>query len=135
MAKVLIIDSDMAAAQQLKEALAAQGVEAHVTGDGNDGLGLVKTYAPSCVVLCVELPRVSGYSICNKLKKDPALSAVPLILTSSQATEETFEQHKKLKTRAEGYLKKPYDLGQLLALLGQHVPLKAAAATLGREPT
>jgi CheY-like chemotaxis protein len=128
MATVLIIDGDVAVAQTLKDALAASGVHSIVTGDGTEGLGLAKADPPDVIVLCVELSRVSGYSICNKLKKDPSLAGVPLVLTSSQATEETFEQHKKLRTRADAYLKKPFEIDAFLGILGEYFPLQGAAA-------
>ncbi len=101
--------------------LAAIGVETKVTTDGTEGVQLARTMVPNAIVLCVELNRISGYSICNKLKKDPELGRIPLILTSSQATEETFEQHKKLKTRAEAYLKKPYSDEELLGVLSPYL--------------
>ena len=44
---------------------------------------------------------MNGFSVCNKLKRDPALKDVPLIIMSSESTEETFEQHRRLRTRAE----------------------------------
>lgn len=124
MAQVLIIDSEAAAAKALSDALAAQGVASQVTGDGTEGLERAKTARPDVIVLCVELARGSGYSVCNKLKKDPDLSSIPLLLTSSQATEETFEQHKKLRTRAEAYLKKPYTEAEILGQLATYVPLR-----------
>ena len=134
MAKVLLIDSDAAAVQENTAALAKHGIEVSSTADGNEGLTRARTFRPDVIVLCVELPRVSGYSICNKLKKDPELSVIALILTSSQATEETFEQHKKLKTRAEGYLKKPYTQAQLLAELGPFIGLDVPAARPAAAP-
>ncbi len=121
MAKVLIIENDAAVARMLQDALQKKGHESHLTADGTEGLTLARTEEPQLIILCVELSRVSGYSICNKLKKDPDLGKIPLILTSSQATEETFEQHKKLKTRAEAYLKKPYAEGEIMGLVAQHL--------------
>ena len=109
MASALIIESDTAFAQQLQSAFGARGVDVTLTADGNEGLSKAHELKPDVIVLCVELSGVSGYSICNKLKKDPELAAIPLVLTSSQATEETFEQHKKLKNRADAYLRKPYE--------------------------
>src|SRR5262249_48780842 len=112
---------DAAVARALTDTLADKGIDSRVTADGNEGLALARTESPSLIVLCVELSRVSGYSICNKLKKDPELGSIPLILTSSQATEETFEQHKKLKTRAEAYLKKPYSDAEIMGLITQYM--------------
>ena len=126
MANVLIIDSEPAVAQALRDALAARGVDSHVTADGTDGLEYVRTNKPDLIILCVELTRGSGYSVCNKLKKDGGMASIPLILTSSQATEETFEQHKKLRTRAEAYIKKPFTMDVIMGSVGQYVKLGAA---------
>jgi CheY-like chemotaxis protein len=65
------------------------------------------------IVVSVELPRMSGFWVCSKLKKDERFRDVPLILVSQEATEATFEEHKKLKTRAEAYLHKPFLFDQL----------------------
>ncbi len=128
MANVLIIDSEPAVAQALRDALAARGVDSHVTADGTDGLEYVRTNKPDLIILCVELTRGSGYSVCNKLKKDGGMASIPLILTSSQATEETFEQHKKLRTRAEAYIKKPFTMDLIMGSVGQYVKLGAASS-------
>jgi CheY-like chemotaxis protein len=68
-------------------------------------------------VLCAELAGGSGFAVCNKLRKDPDLREVPLLLTSADASDETFEQHRKLKTRADAYLHKPFAMSELIAQL------------------
>ncbi len=133
MAKILVIDSEASVAQALAEALRGRGHEVEVTGDGAQALELARSLRPRLIVLCVELSRGSGYSVCNKLKKDPDLAAIPLILTSSQATEETFEQHKKLRTRADEYLKKPYGMDAMLGLASKLVGGGAGAPAVGRS--
>ena len=54
----------------------------------------------------------------NKLRRSPSLREVPLILISSEETLATFEQHRKLKSRADEYLLKPIDGSDLLAKVG-----------------
>jgi len=61
--------------------------------------------------------------VCNKLKKDPALRDVPLIIMSSESSDETFEQHRKLRTRAEDYVHKPIGFQELLARIQPLVTL------------
>ena len=79
------------------------------------------------MVLCVELPGLSGYSWCNRLKKDGTLKSIPLVITSSEATPETFDQHRKLKTRAEDYLLKPFQPETLVERVGALVGLPDAS--------
>ncbi len=68
---------------------------------------------------------MNGFSVCNKLKKDPSLKDVPLIIMSSESSDETFDQHKKLRTRAEDYVHKPIAFGELLEHIRQFVQVGA----------
>ena len=114
MTELLFIDSEPVD-DIIIQACSDRGLGFRQLADGNEALAYAKENRPSIMVLNVELPKVSGYTVCNKVKKDTGLKAVPLILTSSQATTDIFEQHKKLKTRAEEYLLKPYSSDDLLA--------------------
>src|ERR1017187_1135361 len=108
MATVLLIDAEKEFAEPISQALRGFGYDCTRVTDGKEGLDKAAAQHPDAIVLCVELPKMSGYSICNKLKKDESLKHIPLIIPSREATHETFEQHKKLKTRAEAYLIKPF---------------------------
>ncbi|HVP65770.1 MAG TPA: response regulator [Anaeromyxobacteraceae bacterium] len=124
---ILLIESDAAFAREMSAALEARGFAVRTTGDGKEGLDVARDLRPDAIVLCVELPRMSGYSVCNKLKKDDALRAIPLVIISAEATPETFEQHRKLKTRAEDYLIKPFAPQALVERIGALVGLPAAS--------
>jgi CheY-like chemotaxis protein len=130
---ILLIESDAPFARELCEALEARGFGVRVSGDGKEGLDLARDARPDAIVLCVELPRMSGYSVCNKLKKDEALRTIPLVVISAEATPETFEQHRKLKTRAEDYLIKPFPPETLVERLGALVGLPEAAHASDEE--
>lgn len=115
--RVLIIDAEADFAGQLSDTLQLAGVETTLAADGKAGLDLAKSSVPTAIVVCVELPRMSGYSVCTKIRKDDALKAIPVIITSSGATPETFESHSRLSTRANEYLKKPFPPAMLLDVL------------------
>jgi CheY-like chemotaxis protein len=129
--KILFIESDSAFAAGMAEALESSGFGVRICPDGKEGVELARDWAPEAIVLCVELPRMSGYLICQKLKKDDALKGIPLVLTSAEATAETFEKHKGLKARAEEYLLKPYPPSALIAALGRLVGLPEPAEAAG----
>ncbi|HEY3594331.1 MAG TPA: response regulator, partial [Polyangiaceae bacterium] len=112
--KVLVFESDPAFAGELRTELGRLGMVAQVVDDGNAGLNAAADEKPDLILLSIELPRMNGFSVCNKLKKDPGLKDVPLIIMSSDSSDETFEQHRKLRTRAEGYVHKPIAFGELL---------------------
>ena len=76
---------------------------------------------------------MNGFSVCNKLKKDPALKDVPLIIMSSESSDETFEQHRKLRTRAEDYVHKPIAFGELLEHMRPYVQFENGAGPIVRR--
>jgi DNA-binding response OmpR family regulator/chromosome segregation ATPase len=123
--KVLVFESDAGFAGELRSELGKLGCTTSVVDDGNVGLQHASTEKPDLILLSIELPRMNGFSVCNKLKKDPNLKEVPLIIMSSESSDETFEQHKKLRTRAEDYVHKPIGFGQLLEHIQAFVPLGA----------
>lgn len=109
---VTIVDTDVNLATHLQGELARYGLSAEVVTDAND-LMARKDGLPELVVLCID-PKRTGWAVCNRLRKSPQLKSIPLIITSAEATEKDFDDHKKLKTRAEEYLHKPFDAESLV---------------------
>src|SRR6187402_3620584 len=124
--KVLVFESDPSFAETLRSGLIEYGCEVTVLDDANAGLQAASRDKPQLILLAIELPRMNGFSVCNKLKRDPTLKDVPLIIMSSESTEETFEQHRRLRTRAEDYLHKPISFEGLLARIQPFVAIGAA---------
>jgi DNA-binding response OmpR family regulator len=106
--RILLIDSDERFARGLSSAMKARGFTATLATDSERGMSIAKEENPDLIVVCVEAQPTNGYMLCTRLKKDDQLKAIPVILTSSTATPDSFEKHKKLKTRAEEYLIKPF---------------------------
>ncbi|HWL89196.1 MAG TPA: response regulator, partial [Polyangiaceae bacterium] len=121
--KVLVFESDAAFASELRSELGKLGCSTLVVDDGNAGLQQAASSRPDLILLSIELPRMNGFSVCNKLKKDSNLKDIPLIIMSSESSDETFEQHRKLRTRAEDYVHKPISFGELVSRIQPFVPL------------
>jgi len=136
--KILLIENDATFASELTRALDDAAFEVRATGDGREGIELARDWTPDAIVLCVELPGMSGYLVCQKLRKDDALSAIPLVLTSAEATPATIENHKKLKVRADEYLLKPYEpsalVDALATLIGLPEPEELDSLPPGADP-
>src|SRR5262245_35811605 len=127
MTKVLIFESDSAFAHELKSGLERHRCSVTVVGDATEGLQVAASERPDLVLLTVELPRINGFSVCNKLKRDPGLKSVPLIIMSSDSNEDTFSQHRRLKhSRAEDYVHKPVTFAELLPRIRSLVALPEA---------
>jgi DNA-binding response OmpR family regulator len=112
--RILLIDNDLGFANEVKAGLEHLGANVEVVSDGPNGLERATVSVPDLILLTIELPGMNGFLVCKKIKKGAGLSEIPLIILSSEASEETFEQHKKLKTHAEDYVHKPVTFDQLL---------------------
>jgi DNA repair exonuclease SbcCD ATPase subunit len=119
----LCIEPDSATADQLRRVLAPRGFEVKNIPNGDSAIEWGRTHKPAIIILSVE-PRKIGYAISNKLRRSPSLREVPLVLISAEETLATFEQHKKLKSRADEYLLKPLDESVLLSKVAGLVGLQ-----------
>jgi DNA-binding response OmpR family regulator len=123
--RILLIDSDESFAKGLSAAAGGSGFSMLTATNSEDGMTLARQENPDLIVVCVEAQPTNGYMLCTRLKKDDQLNGIPVILTSANATPDSFEKHRKLKTRAEDYLIKPFSAGEMLqkasAILGVSV--------------
>jgi CheY-like chemotaxis protein len=129
--RILVIDSDESFANVLAVAVSKSGFEPLTATNSEHGMTLAKQENPDLIVVCVEAQPTNGYMLCTRLKKDEKLKSIPVILTSANATPDSFEKHKKLKTRAEDYLIKPFPPSALVEkasqLLGIDITVEDAA--------
>src|SRR5450755_2814901 len=122
----LCIEPDAATADQLRRWLEPHGFEVKNISNGDEAMEWGRTTRPAVIVLSVE-PKKVGYAICNKLRRSPSLREVPLLLISGEETPATFEQHRKLKSRADEYMLKPLDGNDLLIKVGGLLKLNLSA--------
>ena len=134
MPNVLVFESDSKFAGELKGELERRGCAVTVVDDAAVGLQTASMDKPDLILLAIELPRMNGFSVCNKLKRDPTLKEVPLIIMSSDSTEETFEQHRRLRTHAEDYIHKPIAFVDLLPRISAQLPLPTDGARRSVAP-
>lgn len=123
---VYLIDADANLTAHLTGELHRYGFRVEAAADSND-LMLRKDDLPLLVVLCID-PKRTGWAVCNRLRKSNSLKSTPLIITSAEATEKDFEDHKKLKTRAEEYLHKPFGVEALVEKIGGLIGMPDSAA-------
>jgi CheY-like chemotaxis protein len=120
--RILVFESDAAFADEVKSNFERMGLLVDVAADGPTGLELAAAHRPDLILLTIELPGMNGFLVCKKIKKTIELESVPLVILSSEVDQETFEQHKKLRTRADEYIRKPIAFRELLDRVQGFVP-------------
>src|SRR5262245_28408135 len=111
--RILGFANDATVAEEVKTSFERLGASVQVAADGPSGLELAAGNRPDLILLTIELPGMNGFLVCKKIKKTVELENVPLVILSSEVDEETFEQHKKLRTRADEYIRKPIAFAEL----------------------
>ncbi|HEX4405484.1 MAG TPA: response regulator [Polyangia bacterium] len=125
---LLCIEPDSATVDQIRSELGPYGFTIESIPNGDEAIEWGKSTKPALIILSVE-PRKVGYAICNKLKRSPSLREVPLVLISAEETLATFEQHRKLKSRADEYLTKPLDMNDLVEKIDKLIGLGSKQKT------
>jgi DNA-binding response OmpR family regulator/chromosome segregation ATPase len=110
---VLLVEPDSGLADEIRRAFAPLGISVTAVQAGEPALEHCKATPPDLILLAAELPDMSGFSVCNRLKR--AAASVPLVLYTGEATDAAIEAHRATRTRADEYLKKPFELADLLA--------------------
>ncbi|MFC1668642.1 response regulator [Chlamydiota bacterium] len=111
-AKILIIDDDKDIVEVSKLLLESRGYSVIVAYDGKSGLEIIKEQHPDLILLDVMLPDMSGYQICDKLKKDNTLWHIPVIYFT--ARERLNEKVLGLSSGGDDYITKPFEPEELL---------------------
>ncbi len=110
MKRILAFEGDQELAAELKSYFWRHGCSLDVVDGVDDGIEKAIAERPDLILLTIELPRTNGFSVCNRLKRNKTLKSIPLIITSSECSDETFQEHQKMQTCAEDYIHKPFDL-------------------------
>lgn len=130
-ATILIVD-DLEASRYLASSwLRRNGYRVVEAGTGGAGLEAVAEHRPDLVLLDVNLPDISGIEVCERIKADPATSAIPVIHMSATAIELDDRTH-GLNRGADGYLVEPVDPAELLAVVESALRYHRARAVAER---
>jgi len=103
MANIIIVEDDLTLANIYKKSLEEGGHVAEIVGDV-EAVNAIKAKKPQLVLLDILMPNVNGLDILRELKSDSEVSAVPVLLLTNVAENESIA--KGLEYGAYGYLLK-----------------------------
>ena len=111
MPRVLIVDDSPTEIVKLRQILSKHGYDVLAADSGEQGMEMVRAEHPDVVLMDIVMPGLNGFQATRQLSRDPATSAVPVIIvtTKDQETDRLWGQ----RQGAKGYLTKPVD-GKLL---------------------
>ena len=103
---ILIIEDDKFLRELIAQKLIKEGYEISEAVDGEEGLKKIKEEKPDLVLLDLILPEIDGFEVLTRIKEDPALSLIPVIILSNLGQKEDVERG--LKIGAVDYLIKAH---------------------------
>lgn len=110
---ILIIEDDASLRELVATLLRGAGYTTVEAESGEDGLELARQGPPRLVLLDINLPGTSGYSVCNELRQTLG-QRLPIIFLSGERTE-PFDRVAGLLIGADDYITKPFDPDELVA--------------------
>ncbi len=113
--KILIVDDEVhlrTLLHQTLEELEDEGVELHVATNGEEALAAIQALQPDLVFLDVMMPKLSGFDVCERAKKDFGLPNLYIILLTAKGQE--FDRQRGVAVGADLYMTKPFDPDSLL---------------------
>lgn len=111
---VVIVEDDPLIGELLQFNLQNNNYEPHLFQDGQSMFEALKQLMPvSLFVLDVTLPGIDGFEICRRLKNDPEMEPVPVIMLTARGAES--DRIRGLTIGADDYMSKPFSIREFLA--------------------
>ena len=113
---VLVIDDDPAAREIIRRTLVAGDLSVVTAPSGDAGLKRAREIRPAVITLDVMMPGRSGWDVLERLKSDPDLSGIPVIMATIIE-----DRHLAYSLGAADYLCKPIDRSEMLDVVKRHM--------------
>jgi two-component system response regulator MtrA len=111
-ARILLVEDDPSIREVTAIGLGAAGFAMATAADGVEGLERFRAEPFDLVLLDVMLPRLDGYEVCRQIRKT---STVPVVMLTARS--DTMDVVVGLEAGADDYVRKPFDLPELIARL------------------
>ena len=113
MAKILVVDDEKDAHTAIEAVLSSEGHEIIQAEDGEQALESVRNHLPDVIVCDIEMPKLKGFDVLAKLRKDPVTSKIPIIFLTGRTDITALVQSMELNVN--DFLTKPFNVQELIA--------------------
>jgi diguanylate cyclase (GGDEF)-like protein len=110
---ILVVDDDPDIARFVEVNLRSAGYDVTVAGDGEEALERAAELRPDLVLLDVMMPRIDGFEVAQRLRKNPQTANTSIIMLTAKAL--SADKVTGLQSGADDYIIKPFDPIELLA--------------------
>ncbi|UCC22136.1 MAG: response regulator [Planctomycetota bacterium] len=121
--RVLIVDDDAEIVELIADVLARDGrFEIHTASSGYDAGIATQRFRPDLILLDYMLPDVNGNVVCQTIRKNPEFENIRIIIISGVVKQDEIDH--LLKSGAEGFIKKPFNISELIDKIADLLQIK-----------
>ena len=113
MARILLAEDEQQIGDMVTFKLTTSGHRVVRVGDGEAALAAAERDRPDVIILDVMMPLVDGFAVLGRLKSNPELRAIPVIMLTARGQER--DVLSGLQAGAADYIVKPFSLKELIA--------------------
>ena len=113
MPRILVIDDDPAISELVSINLEMAGYDVSQAEDGIKGQALALQLQPDLIILDLMLPKVDGFTVCQRLRRDERTADIPVLMLT--ALGQTQDKVDGFNAGADDYLTKPFEVEEMLA--------------------
>ena len=113
MPRILVVDDDPAISELVTVSLEMAGYDVSQAEDGIKGQALAIQLLPDLIMLDLMLPRVDGFTVCQRLRRDERTTEIPVLMVT--ALSQTQNKVDGFNAGADDYLTKPFEIAEMLA--------------------
>jgi two-component system cell cycle response regulator DivK len=111
--RILVVEDQLDNRQILRDLLTAAGYEVIEAADGERAVAAAQAQRPDLILMDIQLPVLDGHEATRRIKADPALKVIPIVVVTSYAL--SGDEEKARAAGADGYVTKPFSPRLLLA--------------------
>jgi two-component system cell cycle response regulator DivK len=126
--RILVVEDQEDNRQILRDLLANAGYDMIEAEDGQQAIVAAAEHRPDLILMDIQLPMLDGYEATRRIKADPALNKIPIIVVTSYAL--SGDEEKARAAGCDAYVAKPYSPRALLAKIREYVPWRRAVRQL-----
>jgi DNA-binding response OmpR family regulator len=111
--KLILADDSITIQKVVELILAEENFEIKSTNNGEEALAAIPSFQPNVVLADIEMPKMNGYQLCEKIKQDPSSQGISVILLAGAF--EPIDEELAKQVKADDYIVKPFESQELLS--------------------
>ncbi len=110
---IVIVEDDEDIADSIRYNLEREGFRVRVATTGEDAINLILDRPPNLILLDLNLPHMSGFEMCRRLRSESITARVPILILTARTDES--DKVLGLNLGADDYITKPFSMRELMA--------------------